>query len=117
MRRRTRLILGLSVACGVAACARPHGEIAPLPVDPADYAGFTCPQLGQIHRKATRDLLLAEVVQDGYFAADRTRVFGAPIPMATLFGDGRAEEVARLKGETEAMAEQLRRGGCLAGPG
>jgi hypothetical protein len=114
--RRRRVFLALWACCGLSACARPHNEIAPLPVDPAIDADLTCRQLGQTHAKALRDLLLSEVVQDGYYAADRTRTFGVPTPMATLSGDSRAEDVARLKGETRAMAAQLERAGCLVRP-
>lgn len=111
---RARPILTLLACCSLlSACAKPHDEIAPIPIDPAAYADLSCPQLGRVHAKALRDLLLSEVVQDGYYRADRTRTFGVPTPMATLFGDSRAEEVARLKGETQAMATQLRQAGCL----
>lgn len=110
----TRLIVAFWGCCILAGCAKSHDEIAPMPVDPAVYADLSCPQLGRVHASALRDLLLTEVVQDGYYRADRTRTFGVPTPMATLFGDSRAEEVARLKGETEAMATQLRQAGCLA---
>lgn len=112
---RARLFLTFWAFCSLlSACAKPHDEIAPFPIDPATYADLSCPQLGRVHAKAVRDLLLSEVVQDGYYRADRTRTFGVPTPMATLFGDSRAEEVARLKGETQAMASQLRQAGCLA---
>lgn len=114
MRRRARPILAFWICCGLSACAKSHSEIAAIPVDPDSYAGLSCPQLGQVHASTLRDLLLSEVVQDGYYAADRTRTFGVPTPMATLFGDSRAEEVARLKGETQAMAARLRQAGCIA---
>jgi hypothetical protein len=115
--RRLRLLPGLWAFCGLAACAPPHGEIAAAPVDSAAYAGLSCRQLGRAQATAMRDLILSEVVQDGYHAADRTRAFGAPLPLATLFGDSRAGEVARLKGETQATRERLRRDDCLAPPG
>jgi hypothetical protein len=108
---RARLILTFWACCSLlAACAKSHDEIAPLPVDPAAYADLTCPQLGQVHAKAMRDLLLSEVVQDGYYRADRTRTFGVPTPMATLFGDSRAEEVARLKGDARHQPRALQKG-------
>lgn len=109
----TRLILALWGCHSLAACAKSHEGIAPAPVDPALYADLSCPQLGRVHARAMRDLLLTEIVQDGYYRADRTRTFGVPTPMATLFGDSRAEEVARLKGKTEAMATQLRQASCI----
>jgi hypothetical protein len=73
--RPARLFLAFWASCCLAACAKPHGEIAPSPIDPAIYADLSCRQLGQMHAKALRDLLLSEVVQDGYYAADRTRTF------------------------------------------
>lgn len=108
-----RLIVAFWGCCNLAACAKSHDEIAPLPIDPAVYADLSCPQLGRVHASARRNLVLTEVVQDGYYKADRTRTFGVPTPMATLFGDSRADAVAMLKGETEAMATQLRQAGCL----
>jgi hypothetical protein len=115
--RRPPLFLAVWACCSLSACAKPPSEIAAVTVDPDAFTDFSCRQLGQMHAKARRDLLLSEVVQQGYYAADRTRTFGVPTPMATLFGDSRAEEVARLKGETEAIATQLESAGCIARPG
>jgi len=94
-------------------CALRHDQIAPAPIDPSAYAGANCQQLSRMHAKSQRTLILAEIAQDSYSEADRTRTFGVPTPMATMFGEGEAAQVARLKGDSLALSAQLARAGCL----
>lgn len=118
MLRRTRgAILVLSTFCAVAGCARRHGEIEPEPIPPLAYEPATCRQLSLMHAKTMRSLVFSSIIQDQHHADDRTRTFGVPTPMATLFDENREAEVARLKGEALALAEQLERAGCVAREG
>lgn len=112
-----RAFLGTVVASGLtvalAGCAKQHNEIAPEPIDPAAYAQADCRQLAQMHAKTMRTLIFSELMQDHQYAEDRTRTFGAPTPMATIFEASHESEVARLKGDSLALAAQLQRAGCL----
>jgi hypothetical protein len=94
-------------------CAMRPAEIAPDPITPEAYAPADCRQLAQMRARTDRTLILAEIAQYQRYQDDRTRTFGAPTPMATIF-EGRGEaEVARLKGDSLALGAQLRRAGCL----
>jgi len=102
---------------GLSACAARHDEIMPLPVDPADYEGATCRQLGLMLAKAQRTLVYTEMEQDHIAADDNIRAFGVPTLMGTFFEGSRVFDVARLKGETIALKTQLQQSGCVAWPG
>lgn len=116
LRRRTVTLAALAV-CGLSACARSHGEIAPDPVPPQAFAAADCRQLSLMRAKAERSLILSEIVQDHRYAEDRRRTFGIPTPMATIFDGDHEAEVARLKGEAYALAAELARAGCVAREG
>lgn len=117
MHRSTRpistLVTALALPLLIAGCALRHDQIAPAPIDPAAYAQASCEQLSRMQAKSQRSLIFAEIAQDKYYEEDRTRTFGVPTPMATLFGEGEAAQVARLKGDTIALSAQLGRAGCL----
>ncbi len=105
--------LTLCIAFALAACAQRHDEIAPELVAPESYAQATCRDLAQTLTRTRRNLIFSEIAQDKHYADDRIRTFGVPTPMATLFDPDTAPEVARLKGETRALALQMERAGCI----
>lgn len=113
MPKPARAPIALCVALGLAACARRHDEIPPEVIEPGAYAQVGCRQLGQMHAKTMRTLIFSELVQDKHHADDRIRTFGVPTPMATLFDENTAPEVARLKGDALALAAQMERAGCI----
>ncbi len=117
MLKPARSTLTLALVCGVAACAAPHAEIAPEPIPPSAYEGANCRELTLMRAKTMRTLVFSSLAQDHNYAEDRTRVFGAPVPMATIFEESRTAEVARLKGEALALAAQLERIGCVVREG
>lgn len=117
MLRRGTTSFAILVGCVLSACARSHGEIAPVPVPPQAFAAADCRQLSLMRAKAERSLILSEIVQDHRYAEDRTRTFGVPTPMATIFEENREAEVARLKGEAYAIAAEIQRTGCVAQEG
>lgn len=117
MPKLARVTQALLIGCGLSGCAKPHDDIAPEPVPPAAYAQATCRQLSLMHAKTMRNLIFSNIIQDQHYADDRTRTFGVPTPMATIFEQSREAEVARLKGEALAIAAQLERAGCIAREG
>lgn len=117
MLRMARSTFTLSIAGVLSACAVPHAQIAPAPVPPVAFDGASCRELALMHAKAMRTLTFSSIAQDHNFEADHTRVFGVPLPMATLFERDREAEVARLKGDSLALAAQLERQGCVAREG
>jgi hypothetical protein len=117
MLRLAKMAMAFALACGLPACAKNHDEIAPAPISPAAYAPATCRELSLMYAKTMRSLVFSELMQDHRYAEDRTRTFGIPTPMATLFEENREAEVARLKGNALAIPAQLERAGCVAREG
>jgi hypothetical protein len=117
MRQTGRAIPPFLILFGLSACAKGHGEIPPDPIPPAAYAPASCRELALMRAKTMRALTFSEITQDFRHDEDRTRVFGVPVPMATIFEENREAEVARLKGESLALATQLHRAGCVAREG
>lgn len=113
MRRLARSGL-LTMLAGLSSCAPRHDEIMPAFVPPFAFETANCRQLGLMHAKATRSLVYAELAQDQQYADDRTRTFGIPTPMTSIFESSHAAEVARLKGETLALAAEIDRKRCVA---
>jgi hypothetical protein len=94
-------------------CALRPAKIAPAPISPAAYAQADCRQLAQMRARTDRTLILAEIAQYQRYQDDRTRTFGVPTPMATIFEGGGEAQVARLKGDSLALGAQLHRAECL----
>jgi hypothetical protein len=117
MLHAARAIPPILILCGLSACMRGHGEIPPDPIPPAAYARASCRELALMRAKTLRTLIFSEITQDFRHDEDRTRVFGVPVPMATIFEEDRTADVARLKGESLALATQLHRAGCVAREG
>lgn len=112
-----RAILLLAAFGGCSACARRHGDIAPEAIPPWAYEPASCRELALMQAKTMRTLVFSSLVQDQHHADDRTRTFGVPTPMATIFEDSREAEVSRLKGESLAIALEIQRKGCVAREG
>lgn len=98
----------------LAGCAPRASQIAPALMDPFAYEAATCRELDEMRAKAQRDRIYADIAQDQQHDDDRTRTFGVPTPMATLFEESRAPSTARMKADSLVINAQLERSGCLA---
>jgi hypothetical protein len=112
MIRSTSAALLLSLF-SLAACMRPSRDIEPVFVDPNYFAGATCRQLILKRARTLRALIFSGLTQDQYYRDDRTRTFGVPTPMATIFEESREGEISVIKGELMALNEQLWRMNCV----
>jgi|GEM_PF-4303253 len=95
-------------------CAPRASQIAPALMDPYAYQAATCRELDEMKAKTQRDRIYADLAQDRQYDDDRTRTFGVPTPMATLFEESSAPLTARIKGDSLAINTQLERSGCIA---
>lgn len=98
-------ILALSV--GLGACAQRTRDIEAIVVDPSPFLALTCPQLVAARARRAQALIFSGLAQDQTSQDDRTRTFGVPTPMGTIFEGDRGDEIARLKGELRALNEQM----------
>ena len=105
MKERFALIAATLIAGG---CASSSSEIKPSYVSPLQYQGLTCQQMGAEMERVSRRASEVAGVQDSNKSQDAW-VTGAAIVLfwpAAFFvkGDGAAaQELARLKGEFEAL--------------
>jgi hypothetical protein len=111
-------ILAASAACAfLAGCASPAASIKPSYVSTVAYQGLSCKQLATEAEVLSSRAAEAYGAQDQKAAGDAIAVGVAMVvfwPAAFLIGgDGaQATEVARLKGEMEAIEAASRRKGC-----
>src|SRR5262245_40235934 len=106
MRTSGSILLGLLAA----ACASLSDAIKAAYVSPLQYQGLSCQQIGAEMERVSRRASEAAGVQDSQRSSDQWATAGAIIlfwPAAFLVkGDGNnAAELARLKGEFEALEQ------------
>ena len=107
----------LSSAMVVGACAERGDEIAAAYVSPTQYRSMSCTQLGNEAVAVTNRARAAVAAQNKKADNDQTAaVVGTVLFWPALFmikGDGaQAAEVARLKGEREAIEAASRAKNC-----
>jgi hypothetical protein len=100
----------LSVAVALAGCATKSANIAPSYVSPITYQNYTCAQLSQEAQSVSSRAAIASGQQDKARSGDAVKTtVGLVLFWPTLFfldGDGpQAAEVARLKGQMEAIEQ------------
>src|SRR5262245_45170124 len=106
--------VGLFIATG---CATKSTDIAPAYVSPTLYSNSTCPQLAEEARRVSARAALAAGVQDQKRSSDQVITTVSVIvfwpALFALNGDGpQAAEVARLKGEMQAVEEASNQKNC-----
>lgn len=114
MHRGQTAIVCSMLALAVAGCAPRASQIAPGLMDPYAYETATCRELDEMKARAQRDRIYADLAQDRQYDEDRTRTFGVPTPMASLFEERRDPITAQTKADSLAINAQLQRSGCVA---
>lgn len=104
--------LALGAACAaLAACANRPESIHADFVSYERYTGLKCPELADKLADTRAALADASRAQDGSANGDALGVLIVGIPPSKLMGDHEAE-VARHKGEVEAIETAQIKGGC-----
>ena len=104
----------LAAALSVSACAQKADNIEPSAVSSSKYRAWSCQQL--LTEQAFTESALGRVSanQDRAASNDALMVFLIGIPTS---GGGTPGEVARLKGEREAIRRSLVRKNCVSARG
>ncbi|MFT3732091.1 MAG: hypothetical protein QM780_11835 [Hyphomicrobium sp.] len=95
-------ILGM-VVLFVSACAKSPDSISPAYVSEVGYQNWSCTQLAEESSRLSTALASASVQQENARTTDTVGVILIGLPVSSLSGDNIAPEIARLKGETEAV--------------
>jgi hypothetical protein len=87
----------------LSACAKSPDSIAPAYVSEVGYQNWSCAQLAEESARLSTALASASVQQENARTNDTVGVILIGLPVSSLSGDNIAPEIARLKGETEAV--------------
>lgn len=102
--------LGLMVL--LAGCAKSPESIGPAYVSDLNYRNLDCVQLASEDQRLTQALATASTQQEKARTNDIVSVVLIGLPVASLSGDNIAPEIARLKGEQEALRRTRLSRGC-----
>jgi hypothetical protein len=112
-----RIIGVVAAAIVLAACAKPADQIAPAYVSPLQYEQYSCTQLAEEAQRVSARAAQAAGVQDQRATGDAVMTtVGAIIFWPALFAvggnDAQTYELARLKGEMDAIEQPSIRKNC-----
>ncbi|WP_439541113.1 hypothetical protein [Hyphomicrobium sp.] len=111
-----KLCLFAGTALLASACAKSPESIAPAYVSEVNYQHWSCGQLGEESGRLSQALAQASTQQENARTNDTVGIILIGLPVSSLSGDNIAPEIARLKGETEAVRKVSIGKGC-AGAG
>jgi len=98
-----------------AGCAKRPEEIMATPVTADSYMQMQCPQLSALKAQKEATLAKLEKKQTNTAAYDRAWMVIVHVPVASMSGGDKEEDVARTKGEVQAINAAYRSRGCAAG--
>ena len=110
----TLLIIALSAA--LVGCAATPESIAPAYVSEMSYMGYKCGMLGEEQTRLVRALSTASDAQRIARSNDIAGVILIGLPVSSLSGSNQAAQIARLKGELEALQKTGIRKSCNLPP-
>src|SRR3982751_3369528 len=102
----------LSVGAVAAACAPTPESIQPSYVSEVPFQGWSCQQLGEEQLRLRAALATASAQQDKARTNDVVGVILIGLPVGSLSGQSIAPEIARYKGEQEAVRRGIIRNNC-----
>jgi hypothetical protein len=114
---RVSVIAAVAAACVVGACAKGSNEISASYVSPYQYDSYTCPQLADEGQRVSRRAGEVAGVQDQKATGDAVATtVGVIVFWPALFflkgNDQQTAELARLRGELEAIEQVSIRKKC-----
>lgn len=115
MKKLITLAIALMFISSIFSCAKQSGSVAPSYVSGSKYSAYTCEQLSRELEVIDARLGVETKKQDDAAAKDAALVAFAvvifPVSLFWLGGDT-PNELARMKGEAEALRTELRLRGC-----
>ena len=98
--RKTALVIVAAALCG---CAKSPESISPAYTSDITYKPLSCQDLEIEFARISQALATASAQQEKARTNDTVGVIFLGLPVSTLSGDNIAPEIARLKGEDEAI--------------
>ncbi len=111
--RATFAALGLALLAG---CVASPEDIAPEYVQESRYEGWSCAQFATESARIDEVLTVASKQQDETRSSDAVGIFLLGLPLGTMTKDDLAPEIARLKGQREALDRGATKSRCFGAP-
>lgn len=108
--------IAAAATAALAGCAKSPDSIAPAYVSDVPYLTWSCDQLGQESARISSALATASKQQEDARTNDTVGVIFLGLPVSTLSGDNVAPEIARLKGEQNAVRQASIKKNCGTAP-
>ncbi|MBX9459075.1 MAG: hypothetical protein KL863_25270 [Rhizobium sp.] len=99
----------------VAGCAKRPEEIMATPVAVEPYMQMECPALAQLKMQKDAELVRLEKEQNQAAEHDTAAMAVVHVPVASMSGKDKEPEVARAKGEVQAINSAYQSKNCAAG--
>jgi hypothetical protein len=96
------------------ACAQSPESIQPAYVSSVPYESWNCQQLGEEQQHLTEALATASTQQTQARSNDTAGVILLGLPLASMSGENIAPQIAKLKGEQEAVHRATQHNACHA---
>jgi hypothetical protein len=109
---RNRIVAITAIALFCTGCAKSPESISPAYVSEVGYQSWSCNQLADESGRLSTALATASVQQENARTNDTVGVILIGLPVSSLSGDNIAPEIARLKGESEAVRKVLASKSC-----
>ncbi len=100
------------VLATLAACAKRPESISASYISDIPYRGLTCEQISMEQQRLNSAYTAAAKQQENARSGDVVGVLLIGIPVSSLSGDNIAPEIARLKGESDALHRAAMTNGC-----
>jgi hypothetical protein len=104
---KTITIICVAAASALVGCAKHPDSISASYVSEVGYQSWSCRQLGEESQRLSAALSTASTQQEQARGNDIAGVILIGLPVSSLSGDNIAPEIARLKGEQEAVRKSM----------
>ena len=98
-----------------AGCAKRPEDIAAKPVAVDTYMQMQCAQLAQLKMQKDAELTAVSKKQSDVADQDAAAMGVVHVPVGSMVGNDREEDVARAKGEVQAINSAYQSKNCAAG--
>lgn len=103
MRHAVKLLIGFAMFQALFGCAKSPESIAPSYISASKYDALKCGEIADETGRISEALSRASMQQENARTNDTVGVLLIGLPVSSMSGDNIAPEVARLKGEAEAL--------------
>jgi hypothetical protein len=110
-----KLIVVCAALLLAAGCAKHPDKIAAAPVAVEPYMQMQCPQLAQVKMQKEAELEKLAKDQKETASQDAAAMAVIHVPIGSMTGSDKEPEVARAKGEVQAVNSAYQSKGCAAG--